>query len=1002
MQTPPQLRTTLLVLLVQLFSATVATGQSATLIGTISDGDGEVLPFVNVGITTLGLGGTTELDGTYRINNIPVGTHTVEVSYLGYGTETVEMTFAANETKTFDTTLSEAGGLQLTEVVVTGQAEGQRAAINQQINSNTIVNVVSKEKLQELPDQNAAESLGRLSGVSVFRDAGEGQRISVRGISPRLNNITINGQRLPSTQVDDRSTDLSMISPDMLEGIELYKALTPDRDGDAIGGSVNFTVAKARKGLRANVRALGTYNDLVNTADNYRLNASLSNRFGGKDQFGYIATANYQRINRSNEFISVDYEFLGTDDVGNAVLPINTLNVGFTDEIRIRGGGSATLDFTPNKQHGIVLSSTAGYTERDDERYRKRYRLGTSEQRYDARRRDRDIWLVSNSLSGDHVFGDLNLTWAGSYSFSRQNMPYSLDAGFQELNATTGNFPDNGRLEDVPSVFRNNLDATLLRSSDFETNDVDEDHFTGQVDLQYDLRLGEKTSGFLKTGAKVRRVERSSDLTAFESRPYLNDFNVAIDDPERFIRNANGSISLANFLGGDSRDDFLGGSFNLLPGGGGSFNIDAEGFDLEAYNQLFNTEYASLAELPLSGIIDLDRVDAFYGEYAPTYRRDIEGDLADYDGFETVTSGYLMGQINVGPRWMFVGGVRLENTVQEYSSREVGTLDEDDPLVNLLPPPTVVEAGRSYTNILPQFQTKYQFTEWFDARAAVTKSLARPDYQSVVPYVRINTNELELFRGDPDLENTVAWNYDLFLSFYNSFGLLTVGAFHKQLRNVDYLRQRAILDRDDPFNGYRITEPDNIPESTVSGVEIDLQGNLRNATPRFLKGFVFGVNLTLLTSETSYPFFQIDRRTNPTPPPFFTTTITDTVRAAPLVGQADVIANLNLGYEIGGFSGRVSAQYQGNSLSPGNAGIGSNNSGVSIRAAQDVYDQEFWRMDLALKQQVSSQITVVLNVNNLLDTPEQTYLLGTTRRLPASEEYFGRTADLGFQWKFNR
>ena len=123
--------------------------------------------------------------------------------------------------------------------------------------SNTIVNVISKEKLQELPDQNAAESVGRLAGVSVYRDAGEGQRVTIRGISPRLNSITVNGERLPSTQEQDRSVDLSMISPEMLEGIELFKALRPDMDGDAVGGTVNFTIRKADAGLRTMARLLG-------------------------------------------------------------------------------------------------------------------------------------------------------------------------------------------------------------------------------------------------------------------------------------------------------------------------------------------------------------------------------------------------------------------------------------------------------------------------------------------------------------------------------------------------------------------------------------------------------------------------------------------------------------------------------------------------------------------------------------------------------------------------
>lgn len=173
-------------------------GQDHTVIyGVVSDsGLEEPLAFANIAIVSLNLGTTSELDGAYRIPNVPVGIHELTFSYLGYPTKTVTIEIVATEDFEQNMVMAQEGVL-MNEIVVRGQATGQRAAINQQINSNTIVNVISKEKLQELPDQNAAEAVGRLAGVSVYRDAGEGQRISVRGISPRFNSITINGERLP-------------------------------------------------------------------------------------------------------------------------------------------------------------------------------------------------------------------------------------------------------------------------------------------------------------------------------------------------------------------------------------------------------------------------------------------------------------------------------------------------------------------------------------------------------------------------------------------------------------------------------------------------------------------------------------------------------------------------------------------------------------------------------------------------------------------------------------
>ncbi|MEM9258408.1 MAG: TonB-dependent receptor [Bacteroidota bacterium] len=967
-------------------------GQTATLSGTITDGaTKEPLPFVNVGIPTQGIGATTELDGTYRITNITPGTYTVEVSYLGYATVSRELTFVAGGAQEFSLAISEGEGVNLAEVVVTGQAEGQRAAINQQINSNTIVNVVSKERLQELPDQNAAESVGRLSGVSVIRDAGEGQRIAVRGISPRLNNITVNGQRLPSTQENDRSTDLSMISPDMLEGIELYKALTPDRDGDAIGGSVNFTIAKAREGMRGVVRLMGTYNGLARSANNYRANLSLSNRFGQDNRFGYIITGNYQQIDRSREFQTVGYESTGTNTDGTLKQPIADLQIGYTEETRTRGGGSLTFDFSPSKKHEIMLNSTLGFTERDRSRYRRRFRVSTSEQRYDLREVEQSTTVLSNALSGEHLLGNLEIDWSASYNLSRQDQPFGLTATFQELNATTATPEDNGDLLAVPRVFRNNLDNTQLRQVDFTFNDVDEDHTTGQVDLKYNLRLGEKVNGFLKAGGKVRRIVRGKDNTIDFLRPYLASENPARDDPSRFIRLPGGQISLANFMGGPLPNSFLDGQYDLRPGGGATFGLSTEDVDIEAYNTTFGTNYASVAEIPTTGGIRPDAVVGFYDTYRDIFERDVEADLEDYDGEETVTAAYLMSEINLGKRWMLLGGVRMERTVQEYSARIVAAREEGDE--EIIPDPRAIAAGRSYTEWLPMFHLKYEVAKWFDVRLAATKTLARPDFFNLVPWSRINNSEQEIDRGRPDLLNTTAWNYDLFLSFYNKFGLLTLGGFRKQLRNVDYVRTSVIFQPGSIFNGYQLTEPDNVPTTDVEGLEIDLQANLRPLKSKILRGIVFGGNITLLTSTTTYPFFEVNRRANPTPPPFFVTTVTDTLRAAPLVGQADLIANVNLGYEAGGFSGRLSATYQGASLGT---------DGVSIREEGDRYDDSFVRMDLALTQKIGSSLTLLLNVNNLLDTPERGFLFGSTRQLPTEEEFYGLTADLGFIWRFNR
>ena len=127
-------------------------------------------------------------------------------------------------------------------------------AINKQLKAKSIKNIVSSDRIQELPESNAAEAVARIPGVSIRREGGEGNKVVIRGLSPKYNKITVNGTNLASTDPDNRSTDISMISQYMLDGIEVTKAGTPDQDGDALGGTINFNTKKSsNQGLHFNI-----------------------------------------------------------------------------------------------------------------------------------------------------------------------------------------------------------------------------------------------------------------------------------------------------------------------------------------------------------------------------------------------------------------------------------------------------------------------------------------------------------------------------------------------------------------------------------------------------------------------------------------------------------------------------------------------------------------------------------------------------------------------------
>lgn len=137
----------------------LAQAQSGTLTGRISDVvSGEALPGATVSVLGTAIGAATDLEGEFWLRHVPSGDQTIAISYVGYETLDTLIAMPAGGSLRLEVGLNSAV-VSGEEVVITAQLEGQQKAINAQLSSNTIVNVVSAERIQELPDRNAAESL---------------------------------------------------------------------------------------------------------------------------------------------------------------------------------------------------------------------------------------------------------------------------------------------------------------------------------------------------------------------------------------------------------------------------------------------------------------------------------------------------------------------------------------------------------------------------------------------------------------------------------------------------------------------------------------------------------------------------------------------------------------------------------------------------------------------------------------------------------------------------
>lgn len=908
--------------------------QSGNVTGKVTDAsDGSPLWGTNILVAGTSTGTTSGSEGKYTLTGLPAGKTILVFSYLGYKADSLSVNIINNQTVHLDVNLTSLV-LQGDEVVVSAQLQGQTAAINQQLSSNTIVNIVSSDKIQELPDANVTESISRLPGIALQRDAGEGTKVVVRGLSPKFNSVTINGERIPATDPNNRSVDLSMISQDILAGIEVFKAITPDMEADAIGGTINLVTKNAPENFHYHLLAQGGYNNHEEDYGNYKFTLGGSNRFF-ENSLGVLATLSIQKANRSSDILNADY-LPPTEQ--ETVINIDNFNLVDRNEIRTRYSGGLNLDYTLGNL-SLKLNNFFSRTDRDETRRRKRYRIGEFRTEYDVNDTKINTSVFNTSLIGDYLLDFLQLDWQGSYSISKRNVPYANYARFQEVGAyNNGLITDQGP-EVIPPFAKNDLSSTWFQYGTFNPESVKDENATVEFNVKAPFTFSNELAGYLKGGAKYRNKNRVRDINEYRTDFAVID-QIAAANPGRWTLYRNTNILMENFIDPSfSAKDFLNNKYEFGPG----LNVGA--------------------------------LDQFHSEFSSYYELNRFVETGDYDASEKIYAGYIMAELNFFKNFMLLPGIRYEKTDNSYigkAGRLSGNLGQQGEIKDTV-------GGQNYEEFFPMLHVRYKILEGLSIRLAYTESISRPDYFNLVPFENINTAEETLQRGNPDLKHTTAKNYDVFLSLYNRYGLFTAGGYYKKLNNIDYLFSFRETSPSSPYRNYNITQPINSPEGKVYGFELDLQTNF-SFFPSPFDGVILNLNFTKIYSETFFPYYEIVRING-------RAVGLNKFRKGRLPGQPNTVWNLTVGYEKGGFSGRVSFVHQDDVLFL-----------VGVRSDDDVYTDSFLRMDASLSQKIFKNFSVFLNLNNITNVSEGVYYY--EKKFPVDEEYFGWTVDLGAKVEF--
>lgn len=326
--------------------------EGATLNGRVRDANNNAFLYgAMVTVREAGREATTDRDGAFSVSDLPPGNYTVVVSYLGYDDVTRTVHVGDDAAARADIALG-AELVKLGRFVVEGNREGQARALQQKRAADNVMDIVSADSAGKLPDGNAAEAVRRLPGVFAEIDQNEGRYIVVRGIDANLNNITINGISVGSTEAGGRGAGMDSVPADLISRIEVVKAVTPDMDHQAIGASVNIVTPSAfdREGAFAYGTFAGGYYSGPGSDMPYSGSATYGTTFGD-GKWGLVVGGSYSyRHYISNRRSGGNPWFpagaAGTP--GASVFFPATQALFYYDVQRWRMGVNAALEFRPD------------------------------------------------------------------------------------------------------------------------------------------------------------------------------------------------------------------------------------------------------------------------------------------------------------------------------------------------------------------------------------------------------------------------------------------------------------------------------------------------------------------------------------------------------------------------------------------------------------------------------------------------------------------------------
>jgi len=989
---------------------------SGIISGAVSNrGTGNLLEGAKVEVPDAGLTTLTDSTGRFVLTNVPVGSHEVVVSYSGLDSEKVIVTVGAGLRAVQDFNLTSSVYV-LDAFTVSGEREGMAAALTARRNADNVKNVAAMDEFGNLPNLNGTELAIRLPGVT-FANPGDEviESVSVRGTGAGLSTITIDGGLMASFSPLNRQTRMTAFTGAMFESMEVIKGHTPDSGADSLGGTINFKTRsplsmkeKRRFSYNLSVRQAPWFTEQIPLREAHRTHPLFSgsyqekfrvfgssednlavavHAFYSENVFGYFrAQRDYQQTNSSPAYL---WDYRTTDNYNNrkqmslatkldyrltpnSKLALNLIAYDAPEPMRrqylVRAfAGSQTT--VPSASTGVV----PGWTDR----ITTVRAVATASNATSANTPPAAIDVTSTLMNrvqrfrqvdvgGQHQLGRLAFDWAALWS----RMRYRTLGGDGILTNRIGGVPFIGPNGQTGSSTNN------VRGPNGETG----------VGWILDRTESDLYPKFIQNGGL--------DFTNPNNyRPTVNGLTSG--------NSGNLSQHLVRDVRGNLKYRLPVDAFSVFLKAGGQ--VREQSVNVQN-NRIHRWSYLGTNALPTDPSILLwDTVKtgrkipvwdaaAFIRNGQPIdpslwqedrYYFESNKYLGTFEVKETVTAGYLMAQGTFG-RNGFLAGVREEttdtkawgwtrervaSTAAQQLADPVGTAQRDYA-------GNIRKIDGSYTQPFPSIHLYRNFTANLKGRVSWSTSFGRPSMANAQPTETANETNQTLTIGNPALLPQRAKNWDATVDYYfEPSGNLSVGWFHKTIRDYILTGQEVGIVASGPDNGYdgdyagfKKLTTSNAGTAIVQGWEFSYQQQFR-FLPGLLKGLSLNANLTKI--DTHGNFGGSSYLTN-----------------KQIVGFVPTTSNVSLSWNYRRFGTRILYSYTGENIRSFNAAQASRN---QVMLAREM-------VNLGFTWQLRPNLTLQFDIANLFNSPLVYY-----RGVPDQLETFimqGTTISAGVQGRF--